>query len=124
MANGTTAHRPFFRDMQPICPPLRTSNPSAPARRRPEPVPDARVHVFVEGLNEAQQNTLNRLTCLETRRLGYEQVRVGGPVWEKARRTVIENLIRNEVDIDEIELPDEAAQATHAKSGSECYNGE
>lgn len=92
----------FFRETRPVA---QREGARRGAHQVPEAVPGYRLDAYVEKLTSRQRLKLDTLIRSAAARDGFAELRHGGRTWETYRRRVLEDFVRNEVDIDEIELP-------------------
>ena len=96
----------FFRDPSSVKKPTGKDDvpfdPDAPFDL--PPLPEKEITTWLESLNSEQKSKLNKIVKGKTQEMGYQSCRQGGTVWQRAEALAASDLIRREIDLDEIEL--------------------
>ena len=75
------------------------------AKPEREPLPDQQVADYRAGLKPDQLAKLNHFVGQAALAGGYQSApRIGGPLWEKFERGILEDWICHEVDVDELQI--------------------
>jgi hypothetical protein len=91
--------RPYF------CEDEKSKKPKNAEPKRP-PLADNVIAEWLAKRTPAQNKKLHKIILGATKLAGYNQCRECGPVCEKCKREVLEDLIAHEVDLDFIEIKD------------------
>lgn len=103
----------FFREST-VRTPREVNRQAERSPQEPPLLSEQRVAEFLADLSPDRRAKVNRIIDGQTRLMGYQQVRPGGTVWQKAERRVVTNLLAHEVDLDEIQFdePDIKVEST------------
>lgn len=69
-----------------------------------DPLSDAEIENYLDKLNTDQKKKIRVLVSGKTKEMGYSQCREGGTIWDKAQSLIVSDIVRKEIDIDEIEV--------------------
>ena len=102
----STAQGAFFRDPSSVKQPTGKDevpfDPDAPFDL--PPLPENEIDAWLKSLSLEQKSKLDKIVKGKTQEMGYQSCRQGGAVWQRAEALAASDLIRREIDLDEIEL--------------------
>jgi len=74
-------------------------------------ISDEKYAAYLAGLTPGQKSKLGALASAAVERSGFQGVRAGSDRWETHRRKIAADLVKQEISLDDIELPEKRSKS-------------